>query len=421
MIQLLNNRADLWIHMRFKPSVLSLLIVIFIDSFGYFIVIPVLMRLLMPGSESLLPADVSQAYRNVLFGIAIAISPLASLISAPIIGRLSDHYGRKPIMLICLFGSIVGFALPIFGIAISSLSLVFLGRFIAGGASSSQPVAQAAMADLSEGTQKAWYLSLMAFAMTAAMVLGPLAGGYLSDPHLVSWFNSKTPLYAACLLSILNWVLLKFTYYPVQKIQSKKTQSILSVFQKMCTMKIVTQLLLIMFLLEAGWSLYYQDLSLFFSQVYHFTPEHISDFMSYTGIVMGVGLLVIYPFYIRLISMLNGLMISLLGMSFGLVLAGLSDTVLLQYIAAIPIALFTGFAYISLVTLISDEARREYQGWVMGAAMTMLYAAWMFTGLISGWLTNFAPRSPMLLASVFVLSGFGIFYYLSLHRQKIIN
>jgi len=133
---------------------IPLFLVIFIDSLGYFLVIPVLLHLFICGEYGLIPSTTSLATRNLLYGLTVTLSPLGFLLTAPIIGNVSDKYGRKKTIFWCLVGSFVGFILPIFGILKGSLTLLFLGRFIAGISSGSQPVAQAAIADFTAGKQK---------------------------------------------------------------------------------------------------------------------------------------------------------------------------------------------------------------------------------------------------------------------------
>ena len=202
-----------------------LLLLIFIDSFSFFLVLPVLLRLIMigPGNTPILPIHDTLAMRNFLFGLGMSISMLTSIIFSPIVGHVSDIKGRKKTLFYCLFAAIVGFLIPIVGILHRSISLVIIGRCISGASSASQPIAQAAITDFSSGRQKAFYLSLIAFAMTLAMMLGPLAGGYLSDSHLVSWFNVTTPYWVGTALAIINILLMLRLYRETHHTSKPKT------------------------------------------------------------------------------------------------------------------------------------------------------------------------------------------------------
>lgn len=189
-----------------------LLLLIFVDSLSYFVVIPVLMRLFYGDHTSILSHNTSMMMRDVLTGVTIALSPLATLLSAPFIGNASDHYGRKKTLLGCLCCVLIGFALPIMGIMQKSVALIMMGRFIAGIGSASQSIAQAAVADLCHEKDKARMLGNIALMMTLALIVGPLVGGYLSDVNLSHAFGLTTPYFFALILSVLNIGLLLFFF-----------------------------------------------------------------------------------------------------------------------------------------------------------------------------------------------------------------
>ena len=394
---------------------IPLFLVIFIDSMGYFLVIPVILRLFIDGEYGLIPLNTSLTVRNVLYGITVTLAPLAFLISAPLIGSLSDQWGRKKTIFLCLLGSLTGFILPIIGILTRSLPLLLLGRFITGFSSSSQPVAQAAITDFTQKKQKAFYLAMIGFAMTLAMILGPLGGGYLSDPQLVSWFTVMTPYWAAVILSFINIVLLLAFYREKSEKQKKPTsislhQSIKILFG-MLTHSAIRHLLLIFLLMELAWSQYYQVIFLFLREYHHYTASQIALFTGYIGFWMSLGLTIIYRVIIRYVPIERILRVSMIMISVGFAgctfLPGTSS----QWVFVIFISLFVGMAYPSLLALISNHADKAHQGWVMGVASTLLGSAWMCTAFLSGWLINYFDRLPLLfatgcsMAGLFVLSS----------------
>ena len=181
-------------------QLIPLLLIIFIDSMGYFIAIPILVRVIGPESE-LLAFSVTETTRNLLFSLALAIMPLAAIISRPLIGYYSDRFGRKKILAYCLMGSGVGFLLPVLGFAINSFAIVVLGRLVSGVTASSQAIAQAAITDITAGKRKAFFLSMNALCMTLAMAGGSTLGGVLSDHNLVAWFSNSTPFLVAFFIS----------------------------------------------------------------------------------------------------------------------------------------------------------------------------------------------------------------------------
>src|SRR3989338_8432479 len=347
-----------------------LLLLIFIDSFSFFVVIPVLLKIFYHNHYDLLPATTSVAMRNTLTGMTISLSMFAALIAAPFVGAASDRYGRKKTLLWCIVCVACGFLLPIIGIAEKNIYFIFIGRIISGIGSASQPVAQAVVADVCERENKAFFLGSIALMMTLALILGPLAGGYLLDAHVVSWFNSKTPFEFALVLSIIN-------------------------------------LFLILFLgLELGWSQYYQAIPLFLHLQLHFSVEKISLFSATMGVVMVVGLLIVYPLLLRVFSVKNIMRYTIFFVLIGLAACALFPFEETQWIFSALIALCTGMAYVSIVTLISNKVSDDAQGMTMGYLSALLYFAWMFTAFLSGLLVSLHTTLPLYVAALFLLVAF---------------
>ncbi len=392
-----------------KGRLIPLFLVIFIDSVAYFLVIPVFLRLFLHGNYHLIPDSLPLSMRNLLYGITVTLLPLAFLLTAPLIGHFSDKHGRRFTILLCLITSFVGFILPVFGIFSGSLVLVLIGRFITGAASSSQPVAQAAIADFTQGKQKAFYLSLIGFAMTLAMVLGSIGGGYLSDEKLVHWFNVMTPYWVGVILSILNIILLLVFYRQFPKEQQRthviSTREVIKILFEIILRSNVSRLLFVFFLLEFAWSQYFQVIFLYLSERYHYSPTLVSLYIGYIGFWMSLGLTLIYRIAVHYLSIEKIISISMPLLLLGFIGCTVFSGTTAQWLFVILIAMFTGMAYASLLALISNQAHPQHQGWIMGVASTLLASAWMITAFLSGWLINIYFQLPFMLATVAMIIG----------------
>ncbi len=384
-----------------------LLLLIFLDSFSYFVVIPVLLQLYFNNHYGLLPADTSLHMRNFLTGFTICLSTFAALVAAPFIGSASDKYGRKKTLLICTVGTAIGFLLPIFGIKWHSLTLVLLGRLIAGVGSASQPIGQAAVADLCEGQERAQFFSWIAFSMTLPLILGPFVGGYLSNDSLVSWFTITTPYWCAFILSVLCLLLIAFGFRETMsqgmRAQMLSVRDVIVGLPKAIKGYQIGILLLIFFCLEVGWSQYYQSIFLYLSETFHYSTQHVSLFITYMGVLMCFGLLVLYPLIIRYLSAVKFLRLSLWLVFIGLLGCTIFKTPLAQWIFAPLIAIFVGTAYVNVVTLISYRVPASHQGWAMGYTSTVLFIAWLITAFDGGILISFHALVPLIIASIALL------------------
>jgi DHA1 family tetracycline resistance protein-like MFS transporter len=150
-----------------------LFITVFLDLLGFTIVIPYLYFY----AQSLGASEFT-------FGLLLTSYSLMQFIFTPIWGRLSDRYGRRPILLISLFGS--GISLFMFGLA-SSIWLLFASRIVAGIMGSTINVAQAYVTDITAPDARMKSLGLLGAAFGLGFVLGPAIGGTLSGLYLNSF------------------------------------------------------------------------------------------------------------------------------------------------------------------------------------------------------------------------------------------
>ena len=174
-----------------RHSVLFIVAVIFIDSVGFGIVMPVLPRLLMGVGRLTLPQAIEVA---AWMGLAMA---LASFVAAPVLGNLSDRFGRRPVLLAALAGLATDYLLLALA---DTLPLVFIGRVISGFFGGSYGSAQAALADITAPEDRARNFGYVGAAFGVGFVLGPAAGGFLG------LLGERAPFYAAPALAAANFL-----------------------------------------------------------------------------------------------------------------------------------------------------------------------------------------------------------------------
>lgn len=174
-----------------KNAILFVLITVMINSVGFGIMIPVLPELL----KELTGLSNSDA---VLYGMWLTfVFALFQFICMPIVGGLSDRFGRRPIMLLSLLG--LGIDYFIMGFA-PTIAFLFLGRIIAGAFGATFSTANAYVADISPPETRAQNFGLIGAAFGVGFMLGPVVGGLLGE------YGSRVPFIAAGIISLINVV-----------------------------------------------------------------------------------------------------------------------------------------------------------------------------------------------------------------------
>ncbi len=165
-------------------------ITLLIDVIGLGIIIPVLPRLI----ANLKGVDISTAAK---YGSYLTVAyAFTQFVCAPILGNLSDQYGRRPVLLFSLFGFGIDY---IFMALAPSYGWLFVGRVIAGFTGASFSTAAAYIADISTVETRAKNFGMIGAAFGLGFVIGPVLGGVLTQ------FGDRFPFYAAALLALVNW------------------------------------------------------------------------------------------------------------------------------------------------------------------------------------------------------------------------
>ena len=174
-----------------KPLII-IFITVFIDLVGFGIVIPLLPYYAETAPFNATPFEV---------GILFASYSLMQFIFAPVLGSLSDRYGRRPILFFSILGSAIGYLFIGFAFA---LWMVFAGRIIAGITGGNISTAQAYIADVTTRENRAKGMGLFGAMFGLGFVFGPAIGGILSR------YGIAVPFLFAALLSFVNAILLYF-------------------------------------------------------------------------------------------------------------------------------------------------------------------------------------------------------------------
>ena len=255
----------------FTTPLAIIFVTVFIDLIGFGMVIPILPYYANTEPFNATPFQI---------GILVAVYSLMQFFFSPILGRLSDKYGRRPILFISILGSAIGYF--VIGFA-ETLFLVFLGRIIGGITGGNISTAQAYIADITTKENRAKGMGLFGAAFGIGFILGPAIAGVLSK------YGVHVPFYFAAALSLANAIALYFILPESLKIKvgdklplrkNRFVEMIESLGEKEFGI-----FNLVYFLLVTAFSIMTYAFVLYTAYRFGYDPEHNGYLFAYIGVI----------------------------------------------------------------------------------------------------------------------------------------
>lgn len=398
-------------------KIFPLIFLIFVDSIGMAILLPILNPLFMDQNLSLLPADATFQVRHFYYGVSLALFPLSMLFAAPVLGDISDHSGRKKILLVSLLGTFLSYLIMAFAIPIKSLPLFLFGRVLGGLTAGSQPIAQAAIIDITHPEHKAQNLSIIIGAASFGWVGGPILGGFLSDPTLASFFNPSFSLYFAAILSLINLICLQFFFSETLR-EKKKLQKLHlhkgpAEFILAFRMKNIRKLSWIFLIMQSGWAIYFAYVPLFLTAQFHLSSRAIGLFLSFMAIGFAIPSFGLIKRIIKYLTIENtaASTVGVAGVMFLLTSMATSQIFVLWPIATIA-GFSLGICFSCYLTLFSNKVGSDEQGKIMGITTAVGSAGWMLSAFLGNYIANINASLPLVIGGILLLACSPFTYFL---------
>jgi len=336
-----------------RSPLLIVFLTVFVDLVGFGIVIPILP----------LYAD---AYHPspLLFGLFMASFSLMQFVFSPILGRLSDRFGRRPVMLISLAGSCLSYVL--FALA-GNLTLLFASRILAGISGANISTAQAIIADTTPPEKRARGMGMIGAAFGLGFIFGPAIGG------MSIGFGHAWPGILAASMSAVAFVL-ALTLLPETRNPSSlplRRELRIDVLKRAFLHPLIGPVLAVYFLAIFAFANFESTFSQFLSWRFHSTPREVSLFFCYVGVLMVIvqgGLVGRLAKRFRETSLATwGVALTALG----LVLLPILDARSGLFVLLALLALGTGLTNPSLSSLVSRLSDADEQGVMFGVFQSM--------------------------------------------------
>ena len=327
---------------------LVIFLTIFVNLVGFGIIIP-----LLPFYAETFGAS------PVVIGMLFASFSLSQLIAGPILGELSDRYGRRPVLIFSLIGTALSFAMLALA---QSLAMLFAARIVDGLSGGNITTARAYIADVTAEDDRARAYGILGAAFGLGFIIGPALGG------LFSYISYTAPIWAAAIISVvatvLAWIWLPETVHRAHA----GTGSPWKAVRELGSRPQLRLLFGIDFLYWMAFAVYQTAFALFGARRFGFDASHTGYLLSAFG-MLGVfvqGVLVgpvVHRFGARP-TLTAGLLFAAAGLMGG----ALTHSVPVFVMMLVPSALGIGLCNATLTTLVSNAAAPHEQGRVQGAA-----------------------------------------------------
>jgi len=396
-------------------AVLPLLLIVLIDAMGFAMLTPLLALALADGSVAALARGTTPESRHLIYGFATGLYPIMMFVGAPILGQLSDRVGRKRILILCVTGMLLSYAIISAAFAFGSVPLLMAGRFLGGVTAASQALSLAALVDVCLPERKDFWLSMGLLASSLGFVVGPALGGLLSDARIVPWFHIQTPLQATVLLAGFTLTLLVLFFREPARPAPSAAQpplSLLSGFRSLASafripgLRIVSRVFLLQ---ELAWGAYFYFIPVYLLHRFSTHSAETGLFMSVMGIGFCLSFAVVMPFLTGRFPNRRITFWSLVVTSILLAASTLVPTMLLQWLLILPLSIAVAVSYGTLIILFTDLATEDTKGEIMGIAAAINAFSFGIISFLGGSLDSFLIGAPLILSVVLMTLSWIVF------------
>ena len=327
---------------------LIIFLTVFVNLVGFGIIIP-----LLPFYAETFGAS------PVTIGLLFAAFSIAQLVAAPALGALSDRYGRRPVLIFSLIGTVVSFAM----LAVAqSLAMLFAARVIDGLSGGNITIARAYIADVTEPDERAKAFGFLGAAFGLGFIVGPGLAGVFAQ------ISYTAPIWAAAAVTMMAvamaWFWLPETVHRGSAVAVSPWRALPEVFRR----PHLRPLLLADFLYWCSFAVCTTTFALFASRRFGFDVTKTGYVLAAFGVL---GVIVQGGFVGVVVGAIGVLHTFLLGLMFAAVgwsLVAMSSSVAMFLLALIPAGVGVGLCNASVVTLVSHSGSKDEQGTVQGAA-----------------------------------------------------
>lgn len=327
---------------------LVIFLTIFVNLVGFGIIVP-----LLPFYAERFGAS------GLTVGLLFGVFSLCQLIASPLLGEASDRYGRRPVLIFSLAGTVVSFVMLAMA---QSIAMLFLARIVDGLSGGNISTARAYVADITEPKDRSRAYGIIGAAFGLGFILGPALSGLLAPVSYTAPIWAAAGITAVAMLLALVWL---------PETVHRTTAAPGRLFHSLGVMLLrpqVRRVLIIDFVYWLAFAVFQTTFALFVARRFGFDAGQTGYYFAAFGVL---GAVVQGALIRPIVARLGDKATFMLGAgcsALGLLAASLTPSVTLFTLALVPLAIGIGFGHPTISSLVSRVARHDEQGRVQGAA-----------------------------------------------------
>lgn len=395
-----------------NKQMLPVFLTVFIDMLGIGIIIPVIPALFFEPTSDFFTTEISNADRSVLYGWLLAAYPIMQFFGAPILGALSDRYGRKPLLMLSLFGTMVGYLLFAVALLKGSLWLLIFSRMLPGFTGGNISIVYSAIADISEGAERTKNFGFVGMAFGLGFILGPALGGLMADESVVSWFNAATPFWFTTFITGVNIALVYALFQETLREKGTRAVSFFTGFRNIAysfktpNLRVVFAVSL---LLTLGFGFFTQFFAVALIDKFAYTEKDIGIMYAWVGVWLVITQGGLVPRLAKKYPPATLLKVTILTLAAGVFLVTIPDNIAWEFAFAPIIAISQGISAPNLISVISGQASQTQQGQILGINQSMQSFGAALPPAIGGYLAAIDVLYPLFTAAVVITLSWLVF------------
>jgi DHA1 family tetracycline resistance protein-like MFS transporter len=334
-------------------------------------------------------------------GLIISVFSICQLFASPITGKLSDHFGRKPLLIISQISTFVGFIF--LGFATTAFLLI-IARLIDGLLGSNMTVSQAYISDVTKPIHRTRVYGYSSGVFGAGLIFGPFIGGILSR------INYSIPMFFAAAITMISIALvILFLPETISREPNKMSLSFNDIIpvndvKHFVKKPKIRNSLLMFFIYNIAFFLFISNIGLLAEKQFHATADQVSFYMVWIGIIRVSIQTVLIARILRAFGENRALVTGVFSMTVSMVTLAFSSEYLFVFVPLIFLAYGTGVSRPILTSKLTNNVTQKETATILGVNNSLNSVSQIITPILGGFIIEYLPSQtlPLLSAIIFV-------------------